>query len=652
MMDQEYKLRKDVDELLKSVAENTESIKLLNAIPYSRYGTVVKLLDKGLCIVKEEYTEKLHYNVVILNNLGLREGSTVVIDFANNSILNPYIVGELNPNAPISDLEQYSDDVIYDVDSKVSLLVSSPSYAPCVLNAYLTFNGTAYGNRKIDLYSRGFLLDSQMTDVNGVATFNVQPKQYTQYDVKYGSVRTVSVIRTVESIEETILLNDVSTDVVVYDRPNLVEVSNGKLITYEQFESFDYRRGKAYIKNGWNNSNTWTVSFTVVTGNHANGDGYVLIRPVPPSEDVNTSNQFHNTIGLRSNGDINVFDNEGVLTHITNPNNQGLNWNYQEIGFEITRTNNHYTIHMWNVLNPSTEYSYTFDWDGFNQFRSNMHLLLTVTSNYWGGAMELSSPTYEYTICKAVVDFELTASSTVLSQIDGDSTTLTVTLQSGQTLSLYDNDTGVKIGDLTDNGDDTYTYIYESSGAGDVTVYATNGVKTSNTLTLEDCYKTGIQSTDTWHDIKSTGTITVEDGVATGYNKMMDYSWDNTKDWEFSCEYKADTDLPNGLLLADVTNTSNYDYNSFTVLQHPNATILQIAGRTEGSAWGGVNTNVPSREYADVKIKNVGGTLYFYLNDVLYRSHDNVQGIENVCVGMYTWQGGTGSFKNIKIKQL
>lgn len=195
---------------------------------------------------------------------------------------------------------------------------------------------------------------------------------------------------------------------------------------------------------------------------------------------------------------------------------------------------------------------------------------------------------------------------------------------------------------------------FESKGAGDLNIKCTVPHRSlvSETYELEDCLKVGISSSETWHNINNSNTMSVSDGVATGYNRLLDYNWDNSIDWEVSCSYKCNNQLPNGLIFADVTNTNNYDKDCFEVFQGRDRSYLEINGNTNGSNWGSQSTSYQSRQYNTIRVTNINGELSFYINNVLQRTHSNIPAITNICIGLYTWQNGTGSFKDLKIKAL
>lgn len=242
----------------------------------------------------------------------------------------------------------------------------------------------------------------------------------------------------------------------------------------------------------------------------------------------------------------------------------------------------------------------------------------------------------------------LTSNKTEVIAYNNETCTITANYSegTGATIGLYIN--GTKIGNMTDNLDGTYSYTYTATGKGDLSINAKISNTISNTLLLTDYLRNGLTNNETWHNIyNSSGYITVTDGVAVGKNKLTDYSWDNSKDWIFECDFKVNNTLWTGLLFIDVTNT-NQDSNSFGICQVSNATNLTLFGNPN---WATVSTSVGSRDYVNVKIIKEGTGLTFYLNNTVVTAHETPN-ITDICVGLYSWTTGEGSFKNMKIKYL
>lgn len=101
----------------------------------------------------------------------------------------------------------------------------------------------------------------------------------------------------------------------------------------------------------------------------------------------------------------------------------------------------------------------------------------------------------------------LSADKSILSYADGDSATLTAThsLGAGQTVNLYNASDDSLIGVMTDNGDGTYSYTYNSQGIGDLTLYASDGTISSeiysimDTLMFDNCTLT--DHNDIWNSL-------------------------------------------------------------------------------------------------------------------------------------------------------
>ena len=103
----------------------------------------------------------------------------------------------------------------------------------------------------------------------------------------------------------------------------------------------------------------------------------------------------------------------------------------------------------------------------------------------------------------------LTTNKNILSYADSETATLTATHSggAGKTVEIYNATTGTKIGDATDNNDGTYTYTYNSTGVGDISMTATSGTTESNSITIEDCIKAGFTN---WTGTYTTGTDTYD----------------------------------------------------------------------------------------------------------------------------------------------
>lgn len=109
----------------------------------------------------------------------------------------------------------------------------------------------------------------------------------------------------------------------------------------------------------------------------------------------------------------------------------------------------------------------------------------TLTFHYVGSS-EYSETTLDRTF--TVTQPTLTSDKSILSFADTDSCIITAHYNnSGKTVKLYDYSDDSEIGTMTDNGDGTYSYEYDSEGVGDRTFYAKYSTFLTKTYEVEDC---------------------------------------------------------------------------------------------------------------------------------------------------------------------
>lgn len=100
------------DNLLRAT-DNTKDI------TNEKYATITKVAENGLCSVLEEDTNLEHTDVPILNKLPCDTGDKVVLGFVENSIYNPYIVGNLTKKIEVDtehpcQFQVLADDLVFD----------------------------------------------------------------------------------------------------------------------------------------------------------------------------------------------------------------------------------------------------------------------------------------------------------------------------------------------------------------------------------------------------------------------------------------------------------------------------------------------------------------------------------------------------------
>ena len=253
----------------------------------------------------------------------------------------------------------------------------------------------------------------------------------------------------------------------------------------------------------------------------------------------------------------------------------------------------------------------------------------------------------------------LTSDKSILSYADGESATLTATVLdsnsqgvSGETVEFFAGSTS--LGTATTNSSGVATKTYASAGVGDVTLSAECRLLIQ-TYSIEDCLKVGFKSTDTFHAIASSNSMTVTDGVATGYNKLTDYTVPMSSDFEITIDYQCSRS-EGGLVFADLTNTNNSDKNTYQILTQGSTDGINFNGytNTTRSFHKTISSSSGLNQYNTIKFVKQSGTVSAYFNGTLIGSNSVLNnGITDLCIGMYRWNtSNTQSMKNLKIKPL
>ena len=256
----------------------------------------------------------------------------------------------------------------------------------------------------------------------------------------------------------------------------------------------------------------------------------------------------------------------------------------------------------------------------------------------------------------------LTSDKTILSAADNESATLTATLHaannSGQTVTFevrkVSDDSLVETLYGTTNSSGVATVYYLGIGAGDIYIKAECRLLIQ-TYVIEDCLKVGFKSTDTFHAIASSNSMTVTDGVATGYNKLTDYTVPMSSDFEITIDYQCSRS-EGGLVFADLTNTNNSDKNTYQILTQGSTDGINFNGytNTTRSFHKTISSSSGLNQYNTIKFVKQSGTVSAYFNGTLIGSNSVLNnGITDLCIGMYRWNtSNTQSMKNLKIKPL
>lgn len=262
-MDHEYKLRKELDGLQISTAQNRADIDILLSRPFTRYGKVLRLLDDDKCDVREVESNKVYYNVPILNGVNLERYTVVVIGFLNNSLLNPFIIGGLDVTSVLDGLVEYVDDIIYDMQTKVELSSDEPPMSStCKLTATLQYDNQAYVDKPITLYNGDQLIATQYTDTNGNVEFSVSPSVTTDYTIKYKNLVSEKVtVKVGESLWYDPCIPNARIDEYLNSNAQLIQQDNG-LATRSN-------NAGGWFRIPYSVSGDWVISYSLVQPQNA-----------------------------------------------------------------------------------------------------------------------------------------------------------------------------------------------------------------------------------------------------------------------------------------------------------------------------------------------------------------------------------------------
>ena len=293
---------------------------------------------------------------------------------------------------------------------------------------------------------------------------------------------------------------------------------------------------------------------------------------------------------------------------------------------ELIKDGNNVTINWYDLISGTLYSTITQTYeDDENYYGINGSYIRNITAEYLIG---------------------LTAEKTIVSYANNETIQVHATYYngSGATMGLYNADTNTKIGDFTDNGDGTYTCIYESTGAGDVNLIAKVGTTTSPTLTIEDCLFYGIDTTK--FTIPSDATFTSDGSkitatTSTSGEKLVyfDYEFNQNDNFLFESEV---AELGVSQVVGMCWNDVDYYGGQYS------DTNRAYAHLTNNDAWI-THTFAVGDKY---RVVRQGNTTSAYINDDLISSNTSSSYKSTFKVGFFINPSRTQHYKNIKIKLL
>ena len=241
----------------------------------------------------------------------------------------------------------------------------------------------------------------------------------------------------------------------------------------------------------------------------------------------------------------------------------------------------------------------------------------------------------------------LTTDKPILSQYDNESCTLTATLLdsngngvSGEEIVFKAN--GGLLTTVITNDNGVAQCTYQSTGVGDVTITA-EGMNLTKTLSIEDVWLHRLDEYSRTHNLSSAVSNTVING----------FSWDNTVDWEFSCDLKV-TGMGQRIDIVPPSESLNH-HIGFGKSTDNNYMRYYIGKSSSGENYTTTNDTITNNTYYPVTVIKQGTTVKFIFNDEETINTYDSSWLSNYSTETFKftqWRANSIFVKNIKIKPL
>ena len=303
-------------------------------------------------------------------------------------------------------------------------------------------------------------------------------------------------------------------------------------------------------------------------------------------------------------------------------------------------------------------YKFTYD-DGV--FRLNIdnvpivsYTKIYTTRDYVGVRTESNGIIKEVKIKPLPPSIDLTASSSILSYYDSETTTLTATHSagSGRLVEIYDAVSGTKIGNATDNQDGTYSYTYNSTGVGDIQIIAKSGASESNIVTIEDCVLFDTMITDSGHwSLPSGSTMSISrdlNGTTLSAQKCWDFlNCDYVFDLPFEIEFEFVSSSGWQSTGYGISNSTHYELlwydTNIKGYRYVNANGNETYNKTLSAPVEGDKFKVVLTSTTETWYKN---------NDVIVSLSYSPTQVDPVFYFALCGSGAVEKIKNVKIKAI
>ena len=251
------------------------------------------------------------------------------------------------------------------------------------------------------------------------------------------------------------------------------------------------------------------------------------------------------------------------------------------------------------------------------------------------------------TVINPPTSLVLQADKSILSNYDNDNCVLTATLYDNNNTPMEGLNVVFKNGDIvlatvTTNSNGVAEYTYNSQGVGDVTI-TTECMNLVQTYSLEDVW---LHRTDEY-------SRTHNSSVAVSNTVIHSFSWDNTVDWEFSCDLKV---TGQGQRIDIVPPSESRSHHiGFGKSTDNNYMRYYIGKSSSGENYITTNDTITNNTYYPVTVIKQGTTVKWIFNDEETINTYDSSWLSNYSTETFKftqWRANSIFVKNIKIKPL
>lgn len=260
----------------------------------------------------------------------------------------------------------------------------------------------------------------------------------------------------------------------------------------------------------------------------------------------------------------------------------------------------------------------------------------------WDIELTPPTPTYDSIVCsanKSILSYFDSEKATLYAQLMTGSSTASV---SGVTITFKQGSTVLGTATTDNTGLATLTNGYTSTGAGDVSISATDGTIISETYSISD----RLLYDATEYNYTGTGSAT---SVATN-NK----TWSNTGDWEVT----ADIKVTGNSSRIDVVPPTEDRMHHFGIGKNSSGRLSTYVGKaSSGEETQTHSQSISNNTYYTVKVVKEGTTVKFYFEGTLIRTDSTtatswIGNYDTESVKFTTWASKTVYMKNLSVKPL